>query len=112
MYIACLARANFLTHQAPADRWSLVSHMVSINPSVCTSVRPLGKQKHATTLHGASWVTKFARLVFFSFSEKVNCERMKRRGCDNESRDQIKTQLSGTVSFNDKAVGHPKAKAD
>ena len=30
---------SLLTHQAPVDRWSLVSRMVSVRPSVQTSVR-------------------------------------------------------------------------
>ena len=71
------ARTNFyqiehqlLAHQVPADRGSLVSHMLSVCPhmhmyvSSKTKDTLKHKNKHATTLHGAWWVTKFARLVF------------------------------------------------
>ena len=68
---------DLLIHQAPTNKWSLVSHVVS-----CPFVRPLQKtkkrkkakiapkvkQNHATMLHGAWWITKFARLVFIYIS--------------------------------------------
>ena len=47
-------RLSLLIHYAPANRWSLVSH-------IRLFVRPL--QKHTTMLHGAWWITKFTRLV-------------------------------------------------
>ena len=48
-----------LTRLALANRWSLVSHMVSVRPSW----KKRHANKHATTLHGPWWVTKLPRLV-------------------------------------------------
>ena len=60
-----------MIHQALAIRWSLVSHMMSVRPiqnKMCKSAKiaPKTKQKHKTTLHGAWWITKFARLVWYT----------------------------------------------
>ena len=41
-----------LMHQAPANRWSLVSHIVSVRPYVCSSVRSKNKTK---TRDNARW---------------------------------------------------------
>ena len=52
---------NFIfTHQAPADRWSLVSQIVSLRPSV---KEKHFKTKHMTKLHAVWWVT----LISFQF---------------------------------------------
>ena len=54
-----------LIHQAPANRWSLVSHMASVRPSVCSETKKRKNAKVAPKENKTSawWITKFARLV-------------------------------------------------
>ena len=71
----CNVLYAILIHQAPANRWSLVSYMVSVRPFVRNPLQKSSrtlrsfqkiKQQHEITLHGAWWITKFVRLVIFS----------------------------------------------
>ena len=40
------SNSTILIHQSPANRWSVVSHMVSVHPSLCMSAQKLKKKKH------------------------------------------------------------------
>ena len=64
---------TLLTYQAPTDRWSLVSHIVSHRPSVSPYVRQTktGNTKHLTSLHGLWWVTKLEKTCIFSYSVQL-----------------------------------------
>ena len=80
----------FLTHQASqSNRWSFVSHMVSVPPSIRTFLHPSVVRMlktMLTTLHGAWWVTKFVRLSSSYFLRPVEYEHLGPEGINNNRR--------------------------
>ena len=68
-----LMTSVLLTHQDPADRWSLLYHMVSVRPETktrCYNVKQTSRQRY---MGPVGWVTKLARLVYiFTILDKIN----------------------------------------